>query len=266
LGATIYFLLAGHPPFPDGTVSQKLIAHQTRRPTPIQNLRPEVPPELAAVLDRMMAKSIDDRFQTPSQVFDALLPFVQVPIEMPPDDEMPVLSPAARENTSGGSSPGSASGTFRQDSAVLREAMLQRSGRLTPPPAGGRPASGFYPVPSAVATGPSRGSSSRLQRPGGGSSGNMQPPYFEPPPMISPLGSAAIPPIPNPTRPTNETARMVESNERTETSRQPRNPRYDFGPSPKERKGIHPVLKITLESVAVFAVFLLLWAIFRAVM
>ena len=30
LGATFYFLLAGHPPFPDGTVSQKLIWHQTQ--------------------------------------------------------------------------------------------------------------------------------------------------------------------------------------------------------------------------------------------
>src|SRR5207253_5153121 len=36
LGATFYFLLAGHPPFPDGTIAQKLISHQTKNPTPIR--------------------------------------------------------------------------------------------------------------------------------------------------------------------------------------------------------------------------------------
>jgi serine/threonine protein kinase len=32
LGATFYSLLTGHPPFPDGTVAQKLMWHQTREP------------------------------------------------------------------------------------------------------------------------------------------------------------------------------------------------------------------------------------------
>src|SRR5579883_3463752 len=49
LGATLYFLLAGHPPFPSGTVSQKLLWHRTKEPTPIRQVRPEVPEGLAAV-------------------------------------------------------------------------------------------------------------------------------------------------------------------------------------------------------------------------
>src|SRR5581483_6918273 len=36
LGATFYFLLAGHPPFPTGTVSQKLLWHRTKDTTPIR--------------------------------------------------------------------------------------------------------------------------------------------------------------------------------------------------------------------------------------
>ena len=61
LGATFYFLLAGHPPFPDGTVSQKLIAHQTQAAdADPPKLRPEVPAGTIAVVDRMMAKSIDE--------------------------------------------------------------------------------------------------------------------------------------------------------------------------------------------------------------
>src|SRR5206468_3138222 len=43
LGATFYYLLTGAPPFPEGSVAQKLIWHQNREPRPIKSLRPEVP-------------------------------------------------------------------------------------------------------------------------------------------------------------------------------------------------------------------------------
>src|SRR5262249_5157595 len=97
LGATFYFLLAGHPPFPDGTIAQKLIAHQNKPPTPIRTIRPDVSEELAAVIDKMLTKDPNERYQTPTEVYEGLLPFVQVPIPPPPEDEMPKLSPAARE-------------------------------------------------------------------------------------------------------------------------------------------------------------------------
>src|SRR5262245_10883556 len=125
LGATFYFLLAGHPPFPEGTVSQKLIAHQTKQPVPIDRLRPEVPPELALVVRRMMAKSITERFQTPAQVYEALKPFVRNAIPVPPDDEMPVLSPAARDSGSSSATAGSGSDPFREDSAVRQFEIKQ---------------------------------------------------------------------------------------------------------------------------------------------
>ena len=41
MGASFYFLLAGHPAFPSGTVSQKLLWHRTKEPTPIRQIRPE---------------------------------------------------------------------------------------------------------------------------------------------------------------------------------------------------------------------------------
>src|SRR5947209_1730504 len=56
LGATFYFLLTGNTPFNEGTVAQKLIWHQTRQPKAVRTVRPEVPAELAAVLEKMMAK------------------------------------------------------------------------------------------------------------------------------------------------------------------------------------------------------------------
>jgi serine/threonine protein kinase len=97
LGATLYFLLAGHPPFPTGTVSQKLLWHRTKEPTAVRAIRPEVPDALASIVARMMAKDPKARYQTPAQIvteLDALAPPV---VPLPAAEEMPQLSPAAME-------------------------------------------------------------------------------------------------------------------------------------------------------------------------
>src|SRR5262249_1555971 len=47
LGCTLYHLLAGRPPFPDGGVLQKLLAHQNQRARPLNDVRTDVPAELA---------------------------------------------------------------------------------------------------------------------------------------------------------------------------------------------------------------------------
>ncbi len=89
LGATFYFLLAGKPPFGDGTVAQKLVWHQMRAPAPIRNARPETPEGLAAIVVKMMAKDPAQRYQTPAEVYEALAPWTQTPIPPPPEEEMP---------------------------------------------------------------------------------------------------------------------------------------------------------------------------------
>jgi serine/threonine protein kinase len=255
LGATFYFLLAGHPPFPEGTVSQKLIAHQTKRPEPINRVRADVPAELTGVLERMMSKSIGERYQTPGEVYEALRPFIHGQISSPPEDEMPVLSPAAREPSSIQAMVGGNSGSYRQDSAILRAEIMQRSGRMAAAGAGGRPPA------SAHQRGVATGGSAEQRKMGAQSSANMRPPYFEPPPMVSPLGSAAIPPIPNPTRPMNETARLAESTERTAAPGDARFVRRTTKPAPRQ---FNPVLKIILESVLVFGLCLILYFIIRS--
>jgi serine/threonine protein kinase len=77
LGCTLYFLLAGRPPFPRGTIAEKLHSHRQEQPPPLEDQGPEVPAEIAQVVRTMMAKSPDDRFQTPSEVADALAPFCE---------------------------------------------------------------------------------------------------------------------------------------------------------------------------------------------
>ncbi len=101
LGATFYFLLAGHPLFPEGIVSQKLLWHRTREPKSIREIRPDVPPAIAEVLERMLIKDMNDRYQTMREVVSAFIPWTSQPIEPPPVIEMPQLSPAAMEIPSG---------------------------------------------------------------------------------------------------------------------------------------------------------------------
>ncbi len=96
LGATFYFLLAGRPLFPEGQITHKLIWHQTRQPTPLRQLRAEIPAELAAVVERMIDKEPPRRYQTAAEVVEALLPWTATPLPPPVAEEMPRLSPAAR--------------------------------------------------------------------------------------------------------------------------------------------------------------------------
>jgi serine/threonine-protein kinase len=42
LGCTLYYLLTGAPPFPDGTLAQRLMAHQTKTPRPVRDKRPDI--------------------------------------------------------------------------------------------------------------------------------------------------------------------------------------------------------------------------------
>lgn len=72
LGCTFYFLLTGHPPFTEGTLAQRLMSHQTKQPPPVTKDRPDVPPDLLAILDKMMAKKRDERFQTAEEVSNEL--------------------------------------------------------------------------------------------------------------------------------------------------------------------------------------------------
>ena len=61
LGCSLYFTLTGRPPFPEGTIAQRIAQHQSAEPTPIIELRPDCPSELAAICQKMMRKEPDQR-------------------------------------------------------------------------------------------------------------------------------------------------------------------------------------------------------------
>jgi eukaryotic-like serine/threonine-protein kinase len=72
LGCTWYQMLTGEPPFPTGSVTNKLYAHISKpRPDP-RALNRSVPEEVVGILHRMMARKPVDRHQTPSEVLEDL--------------------------------------------------------------------------------------------------------------------------------------------------------------------------------------------------
>jgi eukaryotic-like serine/threonine-protein kinase len=68
LGCTLYFLLTGHPPFPQGTLPERILKHQTQAPPDLRAEQPTVPADLAAICKKMMAKKPEDRYQTAADV------------------------------------------------------------------------------------------------------------------------------------------------------------------------------------------------------
>lgn len=127
LGATLYFMLAGRPLFPEGRTAQKLVWQQIKEPVPVERLRPEVSAELSEVVHRMLQKKASDRFQTPLEVFHALSEFVSDEVPLPDPawlPEAPARVAAARSAVPGASAP-RASGSTSQ---ILAAAMSSRSG------------------------------------------------------------------------------------------------------------------------------------------
>ncbi len=66
LGCTMFFLLAGRPPFAEGTMVQKLLQHQQAEPPAINDIRRDVPRALAEIIARLMEKDPADRYQRPA--------------------------------------------------------------------------------------------------------------------------------------------------------------------------------------------------------
>ncbi len=69
LGITFYHMLAGHPPFDDEDVSDILKRQLHEKPPAIRDARPDLSPGSEAILQRLLSKSPNDRYDS----WDALL-------------------------------------------------------------------------------------------------------------------------------------------------------------------------------------------------
>jgi serine/threonine protein kinase len=178
LGGTLYFLLTGQTPFPDGSIAAKLVAHQTREPRPVESFRPDVPPGIISVLRKMMAKDPAARFQEPIEVAEALAEWADQPIDPPPAREMPIHCPAVQAlinpnvATTAPGSPlartlfGAGRGIFARVGSGSSVSSLQTrsvsptstkapvSGTAVPPAETGSPTGTAYPRDSVPVNGP----------------------------------------------------------------------------------------------------------------
>jgi serine/threonine protein kinase len=93
LGCTFYYLLAGRPPFPGGSMVEKITARLSGPVPHIRALRPEVPVGVEQILMRMMARDPADRYQKPQEVAAALQSFSKPP--PPSNAAIPVAAVAS---------------------------------------------------------------------------------------------------------------------------------------------------------------------------
>lgn len=74
LGCVLYYCLAGHYPFPEGTTVEKMMAHQYREPQDIQALAPNAPKALVEIVRRLMQKVPESRYNGVDELMELLEP------------------------------------------------------------------------------------------------------------------------------------------------------------------------------------------------
>lgn len=64
IGCTLYFTLAGRPPFEGGDIVNKIFKQRMDDPEPLERVARGVPGAFAAIVRKLMAKNPDERYQT----------------------------------------------------------------------------------------------------------------------------------------------------------------------------------------------------------
>ena len=144
LGCTLYFALAGQPPFPGGDRKSKLHRHLKDQAVPIRTLAPRISAEFARVVEAMMSKSPGDRPASADDVVQRLRAWV-------PDVPPPMPRVSRGDATHGSSASGRRSETTSR-SSTGRSGSLAWAEELSEPP----------PVPSAATGAQSGGAGWRV--------------------------------------------------------------------------------------------------------
>ncbi|MDB5311635.1 MAG: prkC 39 [Gemmataceae bacterium] len=105
LGCVFYFLLTGRPPFPGGTAETKIRRHQFEAPVPVDRVRADVPPAVAEIVARLLAKDPNSRFQSASGLAARLDGMAAQAVALDEDElvsfELPAVQPGSYSFTSG---------------------------------------------------------------------------------------------------------------------------------------------------------------------
>ncbi len=73
LGCTLYHMLTGEPPYPQGSVIQKVVSHHGDAPPDPAQRNPRVSPQLSRIVRKMMASNPDERYPSPDHLIHDLV-------------------------------------------------------------------------------------------------------------------------------------------------------------------------------------------------
>ena len=160
LGVVLYELLAGHVPFQGESMTELCARILQEPPSPLRMTRPDVPPELEALILRCLEKDRERRVGSVAELASGLVPFAP-PYMMPSVERIARLS---------GTAPGSFSATalgataYSQPAPPMGNAPVMPAMAATPqpynPPPYGTPMPGYLPAPNTQSSwGETRGSS-----------------------------------------------------------------------------------------------------------
>jgi serine/threonine protein kinase len=130
LGCTLYFLLTGHPPFCKGTIAQRMLAHQIQEPPSIFEDRPQAPPGLVEICQRMMAKKPEDRFRSAEEVAIALVEWADRYHQEGDDEAGPAGGPTTVSETFAGGTGGTTLGRTGQKKKQSRPTQRFRADEM----------------------------------------------------------------------------------------------------------------------------------------
>jgi hypothetical protein len=100
LGSVLYALCTGEQAFRGGNTPAILRRVCEDRPRPIREVNPDIPPEVAAVVERLLAKEAGQRFQSAAELAEVLCQLLarlpQPPAAPPAEPKADQISPAVR--------------------------------------------------------------------------------------------------------------------------------------------------------------------------
>jgi len=127
LGVTLFEMASGRPPFEADSAMSTLMMHLNDPVPDVETLNPDVPPGLSAIIEKALAKSPDDRFQSTAELAAAL------------------------QTLQGGAAPAAPEATFIESPPVAQQApeatFIEESPLTSPEPQGT-----FIEETAAVAT------------------------------------------------------------------------------------------------------------------
>ena len=95
LGCSMYHLMTGRLAFPGDSPIERLGKRINGSPIPIQQVRPEIPASVVTVLNKLMAHSVTDRYQTATEASEALFALIKKPKKLGSVKEFNTIAPSA---------------------------------------------------------------------------------------------------------------------------------------------------------------------------